>query len=71
MDFNPQLGFIKENTMNLKLSAPKEITWIIAVIVGALGILGQYGKLSIGVDAFLLVMIGFVLLVIGTLFKGI
>ena len=57
--------------MNLKLSAPKEITWIIAVIVGALGILGQYGKLSIGVDAFLLVMIGFVLLVIGTLFKGI
>jgi len=27
--------------MNLKLSAPKEITWIIAVVAGALGIIAH------------------------------
>jgi len=56
--------------MNLKLSAPKETTWIIAVIAGALGILSRYGVFSIGVDAFLLVMIGFAILAIATMVKG-
>ncbi|HEX9597526.1 MAG TPA: hypothetical protein VF982_11650 [Anaerolineales bacterium] len=57
--------------MNLKLSAPKETTWIIAVIAGALGILTNYGVFSIGgLDAFLLVMIGFVILAIATMVKG-
>ena len=56
--------------MNLKLSAPKEITWIIAVIAGGLGILDHYDVFSIGTDAFLLVMIGFVILAVATLVKG-
>lgn len=56
--------------MNLKLSAPKETTWIIAVIIGALGILSNYGVFSIGVSAFVLVMIGFVILALATLLKG-
>ena len=56
--------------MNLKLSAPKEITWIIAVVAGALGIIAHYGILSIGVNDFLLVMIGFVILAVAILVKG-
>lgn len=55
----------------LVLSAPKEATWVIAVLVGAVGILTQLGVLSIGISAFGLVLIGFVLLAVATAFKGI
>jgi high-affinity Fe2+/Pb2+ permease len=57
--------------MNLKLSAPKEITWIIAVIAGVIGLLIKYGGMSIGgLDAFLLVAIGFIILALATVMKG-
>jgi hypothetical protein len=57
--------------MKLKLSAPKEITWIIAVVAGVLGLLVNYGVLSLGgISAFLLVAFGFVLLAVATYFKG-
>lgn len=57
--------------MKIKLSAPKQLTWWIAVIVGALGILKYYGVFSIGgIDAFLFVMIGFLILAIATAVKG-
>ncbi len=42
------------------------------MILGALGILSQYGILTIiKMDNFVLVMLGFLILVVGTLFKGI
>lgn len=57
--------------MNLKLSAPQEVTWIIAVVAGVLGILTEQGIFSIGgLSAFLLVAAGFVILAIATLVKG-
>jgi hypothetical protein len=57
--------------MNLKLSAPKEITWIIAVILGVAGLLMHFGVLSFGgISAIVLVGLGFVILAIATLVKG-
>jgi heme A synthase len=56
--------------MKLKLSAPKEITWIIAVVAGVVGLLINYGVISLGISAFLLVAFAFVLLAVATYFKG-
>ncbi len=57
--------------MKLKLSAPKEITWIIAVVAGVVGLLLHFGVFSIGgVSAIFLVGLGFVLLALATLLKN-
>jgi hypothetical protein len=57
--------------MNLKLSAPKETTWIIAVIAGAVGLLMHFGVLSFGgISAIFLVGFGFVLLAVATMVKN-
>ncbi|HEY4717900.1 MAG TPA: hypothetical protein VIH14_02705 [Anaerolineales bacterium] len=57
--------------MNLKLSAPKEITWIIAVIAGVVGLLIKYAGMNIGgLDAVLLLAIGFIILAVATITKG-
>jgi hypothetical protein len=67
--FSPR--YAKGDLMKLKLSAPKEITWIIAVVAGVLGLLMNYGVISLGgISAFLLVAFGFVLLAVATYFKG-
>ena len=56
----------------MKLSRPKEITWWIAVVLGGLGLLGELNIISkLNGAAFWLVFAGFVLLVLGTLFKNI
>ena len=53
-----------------KLSAPKVITWWIAVILGVLGLLGHLGTLGgLSVYAFWLVAAGFVVLVLATFLK--
>ena len=57
----------------MKLSAPKTLTWLIAVVLGVLGILLSLGVVTIaGLSgyAFWLVAIAFVLLVLGSLIKG-
>lgn len=55
----------------MKLSRPKIITWWIAVILGVLGILAFLGTLPVlAAYAFWLVVAGFVLLVLGTLLRG-
>jgi hypothetical protein len=55
----------------MKLSAPKQITWYIAVIAGVIGLLMEFGVLSLGgISAALLVGLGFVLLALGTVMKG-
>ena len=55
----------------MKLSSPKKNTWWIALIFGALGILGHFGIIPVlGTFSFWLLSIGFVLLVLATLVKG-
>jgi hypothetical protein len=55
----------------MKLNAPKNITWWIAVVVGVLGILGSFVELPlVSTYSFLFVVIGFVLLALGTFLKG-
>ena len=57
--------------MNLKLSAPKETTWIVAVVAGAAGILMHYGVFSLGsISPIFLVGLGFVILAVATAVKG-
>jgi hypothetical protein len=64
--FNPKKG---ENVM--KLNAPKKITWLISLIIGALGIVAHLVAIPVlSVYAFWLVVVGFVLLVLGTFLKG-
>lgn len=55
----------------MKLSAPKNITWLIAVVVGVLGILGTLTSIPFVSDnSFWFVAVGFVLLALATLLKG-
>jgi threonine/homoserine/homoserine lactone efflux protein len=55
----------------MNLSEPKVITWWIAVILVVLGILATFVSLSfITTYAFWVVVLGFVVLLAGTLFKG-
>lgn len=56
----------------MRLSAPHKVLWLIAVIVGVLGIVANFGLIPpLAAYAFWLVTAGFALLVIGTLFKGV
>ena len=56
--------------MKLKLTEPKVVTFWIAVILAALGVLASQGIIS-GLDsyAFLLVVAGFILLAVANLVK--
>lgn len=55
----------------MKLSAPKQVTWIIAVVLGVLGLLGNFAALPlVGGSGFWLVFLGFALLAIATLVDG-
>jgi len=54
----------------MKLSAPKQVTWWVALIVGVVGILANFVTIPFLSDyAFWLVVIGFVLLVLATYLK--
>jgi hypothetical protein len=55
----------------MKLSAPKQITWIIALVLGILGILGTIATIPVisGV-AFWLVVVGLALMLVATTIKG-
>ena len=56
----------------MKLSAPKQITWIIALILGILGVLGMVAPTLplIGGLAFWLVLVGLALLLLATFIDG-
>ena len=55
----------------MKLSAPKVAVWLIAVILGVLGILGTFISLPLVSEyAFLFVSVGFILLALATYLKG-
>jgi hypothetical protein len=58
----------------MKLNAPNKTLWLIAVILGVVGILGNVGVLTMAVvagNAFWLVTIAFVMLAVTTLMKGV
>jgi hypothetical protein len=53
-------------------SAPNRIIWIIGLICGVLGIIGHYTSIDfISEYNYILLLVGFVLLAIGTTFRGI
>jgi len=53
-------------------SAPKNITWIIGLICGLLGIIGHYAHIQILSEySYILLLIGFLVLAAGTTFKEI
>ena len=55
----------------MKLNAPKNVTWWIAVFLFVLGALGSVTQLPLVSDySFLFVVIAFVLLALATLLKG-
>lgn len=54
----------------MRLSAPKTITWWIAVILGVLGLLGSFGLPVVGGFAFWLAFLGFALLALATAMDG-
>ncbi len=53
----------------MKLNRPKDITFIIAVILAVLGLLGLFVS-ALGAYSFWLVFIGFVILAAGNLVSG-
>jgi hypothetical protein len=51
-------------------SAPKKITWIIGIISGILGIIGHFARVDILTEHnFVLLLVGFIVLAMGTTFK--
>jgi uncharacterized membrane protein len=55
----------------MKLSAPKVITWWVAVILGVLALLGHFNTIAaLSPYAFWLAMAGLILLVVATLVKN-
>jgi hypothetical protein len=57
--------------MQMKLTPPKMITFWIAIVLALLGLLSHIGILAVlPIAAFWLLFIGFVLLVLGLLVKG-
>jgi len=55
----------------MKLNAPKKLTWLIAVILGAAGLLGSFVAIPVlSAYAFWLVFAGLVLLALASFVKG-
>ena len=55
----------------MKLSAPKKVTWWVAVILGVVGVVGLFTTLPVvGGFAQWLVVIAFALLALATAIKG-
>jgi len=55
----------------MRLSAPQQITWWIALIVGVVGIIAHLVTIPVlSTFAFWLVVVAFALLIVATLLKG-
>lgn len=55
----------------MKLTPPKNITFVISVVLGLLGLLSELGIFALlPIAAFWLLFLGFLLLVLGLLVKG-
>ncbi len=56
----------------MRASAPKNITWIIGLVCGLLGIIGHFTQVqTITEHSFMLLLVGFIVLALGTSLKGI
>jgi hypothetical protein len=52
-------------------SSPNKIIWILGLISGILGIIGHYANVDFITEySFILLLVGFVLLALGTTFRG-
>ncbi len=55
----------------MNLSAPKNVTWIIAVVIGLLGFISNFVAIPvIGGFGFWMLFIGFALLAVATFIEG-
>ncbi len=55
----------------MKLNAPKKNTWLVAVVIGVVGIIAKFVTIPfISIYAFWLVVVAFVLLALATYLKG-
>ncbi len=55
----------------MKLSAPKTLTFWVAVVIALVGLLASFNVIpGIGAYAFWLVVVGFVILALGTMMEG-
>ena len=55
----------------MRLNAPKQIVWIVAVVLAVIGLIGKFTAVAfISANAFWLVTVGFVILAASTLLKG-
>ena len=55
----------------MKLNAPKQITWWIAIILGVLGVIGTFVAIPfVSCYAIWFVVVGLVLLALGNFLKG-
>ena len=55
----------------MRLTPPKKLTFWIAIILGALGLISKFVHIPfVSTNSFWFVVIGFVLLVLGLLVKG-
>jgi len=55
----------------MKLNAPKQIVWLISILLGVLGLIGQLVTVPyLTAYAFWLVLVGLVLLALGNILKG-
>jgi type IV secretory pathway VirB3-like protein len=55
----------------MKLSRPKQITFVIAAILAVLALLGKLTAIAfVSANAFWILLIGFVLLALGNMYKG-
>jgi uncharacterized membrane protein YbaN (DUF454 family) len=53
-------------------SSPKKITWAIGLIAGLLGIIGHYAQVQVlSENNYILLLVGFLVLAVGTTFKDI
>jgi hypothetical protein len=57
--------------MKMRLSAPKEITYGIAVAIAVIGVLVQVSVIPAFLSAFALVLIAFIVLALSLLIKGV
>jgi hypothetical protein len=56
----------------MKLSAPSKIAWIISLILGVVSLLGYFVVIPVvGAHIFWLMAIGWLVLILATLFKGV
>jgi hypothetical protein len=60
--------YMTKRRITMKLSAPKNITWWIAVVLGVVGFLGNF--MAFGSISFWLLFLGFALLAVATMIDG-